>query len=138
MDWATILAMVLGAISGTITIVDVVVKVIAWTWRRLSHSPKMSIEELRAEIRRDQWLAEMRIRRDVLTLVSRFRHVGIRLNVGTAGVTDAGSRFKLRDAADLESPPAAPQRPPWWRRWWRLWSGPEDDRPRRPSLPPHG
>ena len=27
---------------------------------------------------------------------------------------------------------------PWWRRWWRLWSGSEDDRPRRPSLPPHG
>ena len=132
------LTSILGTVVNVLSLIVIVKGVITWAWRRLFQSPKMSNEELLAEIRRGQWLAEMRIRRDALTLVSRFRHVGIRLNVGTAGVTDAGSRFKLRDAADMESPPAAPQRPPWWRRWWRLWSGPEDGRPRRPSLPPHG
>ena len=112
------LTSILGAVVNVLSLIVIVKGVITWAWRRLFQSSKMSNEELLAEVRRGQWLAEMRIRRDVLTLVSRFRHVGIRLNVGTAGVTDAGSRFKLRDAADLESPPAAPQRPPRWRRWW--------------------
>ena len=131
------LTSILGAVVNVLSLIVIVKGVITWAWRRLFQSPKMSNEELLAEVRRGQWLAEMRIRRDVLALRERFRHVGMRLKVRAAGFRDTGARFNLRDASEEERPPDADARAPWWR-WWRLWSGPEDDRPRRPSLPPHG